>query len=223
MVSAQQLELNFKVALEEVADVPEQANAVALWEEFEKDLFALPQREQLRVAGAVLAELADLCEAKSEILWEDWQDAHNVDGPSMGSDAFHDVVRHTQELDFSNLVERHYQMREPIQYEEDEISAVDKDAALALVEALEATDSQSLKAQALAVSHAENISAWIKALAVARIESPLRLVDVQAQLKMPLMEVWLAALLGGFNLEQRGGFYDTSEVWISARAQEAKG
>ena len=27
--------------------------------------------------------LAGLCEAKSDILWEDWQDAHNADGPVM--------------------------------------------------------------------------------------------------------------------------------------------
>ena len=50
--SMQQLELNFKVALEEVADVPERADVLALWTEFERDLSELPQREQLRVAGS---------------------------------------------------------------------------------------------------------------------------------------------------------------------------
>lgn len=72
MVSMQQLELNFKIALEEVADVPEQADVLALWTEFEQDLSRDCRREQLRVAGSVLSELADLCEAKSEVLGEDW-------------------------------------------------------------------------------------------------------------------------------------------------------
>ncbi|MEM9149296.1 MAG: hypothetical protein AAGB19_02430 [Cyanobacteria bacterium P01_F01_bin.3] len=69
--------------------------------------------------------------------------------------------------------------------------------------------------QALAVSHAENVSDWVKALAAQQKDSPQRLVDLQQQLKMPLVEVWLAALLGGFPLEQRGSFYQTQEVWVS--------
>ncbi|MGB3767590.1 MAG: hypothetical protein WA947_13630 [Phormidesmis sp.] len=42
-----------------------------------------------------------------------------------------------------------------------------------------------------------------------------RLVDLQKQLQMPMVEVWIAALLGGFPVEQRGSFYQTQEVWVS--------
>ena len=82
-----------------------------------------------------------------------------------------------------------------------------------MIDALEDTD---LKRQALAVSHAENISDWVKALADRQMRSPQRLVNVQSQLRMPIIEVWIAALLGGFLLEQRGSFYDTQEVWVSS-------
>ena len=217
-----QLELNLEYALEAAAEVPEEANVIHLWQQFEGKLAELPQRDYLRVASDVIEQLATLCETKANILWDDWQDEHNVDGPVMGEGAFSSLVRRTQEIDFSDLIERRYQVKAPIEYEEDEISAVDKTAVLEWLDAMEAedVDGQSLKAQALAVSHAENISDWIQALSQARIESPLRLTDVQAQLNMPLMEVWLAALLGGFELEQRGGFYETNEVWISAHTQK---
>ena len=62
---------------------------------------------------------------------------------------------------------------------------------------------------------AENVSDWVKALADKQMDSPQRLVDLQQQLKMPLIEVWIAALLGGFSLEQRGSFYQTQEIWVA--------
>ena len=162
MVSMHQLELNFKVALEEAANVPEQANVLALWDEFEQDLKALPQREQLRVAGALLSELADLCEAKSEILWEDWQDAHNAEGPVMGDSWLSGLTRQTQELDFSRLVSRSYEKRtgseEDIEPEESIAGDADKANVIAMLDAIE---NVQLKEQALAVSHSENVSGWI--------------------------------------------------------------
>ena len=219
MVSVQQLELNFKIALEEVADVPERANVIALWTEFEQDLSALPQREQLRVAGAVLSELADLCEAKSEILWEDWQDAHNTEGPVMDGDWLSGLTRQTQELDFSGLVSRSYEKRTAFEEEVESAESLAGDADKANVIAmLDAIEEDGLKAQALAVSHSENVSEWIKAIsATMQSGEAQRLVDLRSKLKMSLVTVWLAALLGGFDIEQRGGFYSTDQVWVSAR------
>jgi len=216
MVSVQQLELNFKGALEEVADVPEQANVLALWAEFEQDLSELPHKEQLRVAGSVLSELAGLCEAKSEVLWDDWQDAHNSEGPVMDGDWLSGLTRQTQELDFSDLVNRSYNSRDlPTEEKADEDSVAVGVEKLSVLDMIDSLEDAELKSQALAVSHAENVSDWVKALADKQQDVPQRLVDIQQQLKMPLIEVWIAALLGGFTLEQRGSFYQTQEVWVS--------
>ena len=98
--------------------------------------------------------------------------------------------------------------------DEDSVAGnVEKTSVLDMIDALEDTD---LKRQALAVSHAENVSDWVKALAAEQAESPQRLVDLQQQLRMPLIEVWIAALLGGFPMEQRGSFYQTQEVWVAS-------
>ena len=162
-------------------------------------------------------QLAGLCEAKSEVLWEDWQDAHNTDGPVMGDGWLSGLTRQTQELDFSEMVQRSYHTSSEVsnenKHDEDSVAGdVDK---LSVLDKIDALDDGDLKSQALAVSHAENISDWVRALGDSQMDSPQRLVDLQQQLQMPLIEVWIAALLGGFRIEQRGSFYQTQEVWVS--------
>ena len=217
MDSVRQLELNLEFALDEAAEVPENADVIGLWSRFEDELSGLSQRDHLRVAGDILMRLAGLCEAKSDILWEDWQDAHNLDGPVMDGDWLQGVTRQTQELDFSDLVQRSYHTSGD-RLDEDKadgdsvVGDVEKLSVLDMIDALEDAD---LKSQALAVSHAENVSDWVRALSDRQVDSPQRLIDLQQQLKMPLIEVWIAALLGGFEMEQRGSFYQTQEVWVS--------
>jgi len=214
MVSARQLELNLEFALEEAAERPETVDVLSLWEQFEGELAGLGQRDRLRVAGDILVQLAGLCEAKADVLWEDWQDAHNADGPVMGGDWLQSVTRQTQELDFSHLVKRSYQTYPNADKADEDSVAGDVDK-LSVLDMLDALDDTDLKSQALAVSHAENVSDWVKALADQQTEGPQRLVDIQRQLQVPIVEVWIAALLGGFLLEQRGSFYQTHEVWVS--------
>ena len=215
MVSVRQLELNLEVALEEAAEIPEKVDVLSLWTQFEGELAGLEQRDHLRVAGDILVQLAGLCETKADLLWEDWQDAHNADGPVMDGDWLQGLTRQTQELDFSDLVNRSYISRDlpnEDKANEDSVAGdVEKLSVLGMIDALEDTE---LKRQALAVSHAENVSDWVKALVGQQMRSPQRLVDLQQQLKMPLIEVWIAALLGGFLMEQRGSFYQTQEVWV---------
>jgi len=210
-----QLKLNLEVALEEAAEVPENVDVLSLWTQFEGELAGLEQRDHLRVAGDILVQLAGLCETKADLLWEDWQDAHNADGPVMDGDWLQGLTRQTQELDFSDLVNRSYISRDlPNEDKADEDSVagdVEKLSVLGMIDALEDAD---LKSQALAVSHAENVSDWVQALSDGQVDSPQRLIDLQQQLRMPLVEVWIAALLGGFPMEQRGSFYQTQEVWI---------
>ena len=217
MSNVRQLELNLEVALEEAAEVPENADVLGLWAQFEDELAGLEQRDHLRVAGDILVQLAGLCEAKADLLWEDWQDAHNAEGPVMGGDWLQGVTRQTQELDFSDLVSRSYRASSDLPNEDktDEDSVAGEALKLSVLDMIDALEDADLKSQALAVSHSENISDWVAALADRQGESPQRLVDLQQQLRMPLIEVWIAALLGGFPMEQRGSFYQTQAVWVS--------
>lgn len=45
--------------------------------------------------------------------------------------------------------------------------------------------------------------------------STVSLLKLQQALGMPIVEMWLGLLLGGFELEQRGDFYATAEgIWL---------
>ena len=214
MVDVRQLELDLGDAFEDAAEMPEEANILELWQQFEVVMDELPWREQLRMGGEVLAQLAEICEAKSEVLWDDWQDANNSDGPVVDGDWLRGLTRQTQEIDFSELVQR--SNRSAGDQDEDSstdsvVGEVDKQLVLALVDKLTLEEA---KAKALAVSHAEDVSAWVAAISAKRSPVPQRLIELQRQLQMPLIEVWIATLLGGFELEQRGGFYEAEEIWL---------
>ena len=216
MVSVRQLELNLSDTFEDAADVPEEANILELWQQFEGVMVELPWREQLRLGGEVLAQLATICEAKSEVLWDDWQDAHNSNGPVLDGDWLKGITQQTQELDFTDLVQRsdHAKTDGPEASAEDDsvVEEVEKASLLNLVDALA---EEEAKERALAVSHAENVSDWVQSLSSQKAHFPRRLTELQEQLKMPLVEIWIAALLGDFQVEQRGDFYDTQQLWIS--------
>lgn len=214
MINVRQLELDLGDAFEDAADMPEEANILELWQQFEVVMEQLPWREQLRMGGEVLAQLAEICEAKSEVLWDDWQDANNSDGPVMDGDWLQGLTRQTQEIDFSELVQR--SNHSVSDQDEDSgadsfVSEVDKQLVLALVDELTLEEA---KAKALAVSHSEDVSAWVAAISSDLSSAPQRLIELQQQLRMPLIEVWIAALLGGFQLEQRGDFYEVEGIWL---------
>lgn len=40
-------------------------------------------------------------------------------------------------------------------------------------------------------------------------------IQLVSDFKMPMVEVWLGLLLGGFILEQRGNFYHNQNVWVN--------
>ena len=47
---------------------------------------------------------------------------------------------------------------------------------------------------------------------------PVSLIELQHELKLPLVEIWLGLLLGNrFELEQQGDFYDLETVWINSK------
>jgi hypothetical protein len=72
--------------------------------------------------------------------------------------------------------------------------------------------------RAIATAHDEDISAWAGAIEnvfqQSQIDS-LSLIELQKRLGMPLVKVWLALLLGGYEMEQQGEFYERSGLIIT--------
>ena len=74
----------------------------------------------------------------------------------------------------------HASSEHPNEDKEDEDSVAGDVEKLSVLDMIDALDEADLKSQALAVSHAENVSDWVKALAAKQEDSPQRLVDTSA-------------------------------------------
>ena len=64
----------------------------------------------------------------------------------------------------------------------------------------------------------EDVEKWQSAIAnyLINVKDEISLVKLQRVLQMPMVEVWLGLLLGGFTLEQRGDFYHNHNVWVKS-------
>ncbi len=72
--------------------------------------------------------------------------------------------------------------------------------------------------QAMETAHDEDVSAWSLALGQGTRElggEAVLLLELQRSLGMPLIQIWLALLLCGYEVEQRGGFYESGAIWIA--------
>jgi hypothetical protein len=87
---------------------------------------------------------------------------------------------------------------------------------LASISELAEIDPEVAYQQAIALAHDEDVSAWGEAISTRLDEfgQPISLLELQGSIEMPLVQVWLALLLNGIPLEQRGSFYQTEQVWV---------
>lgn len=223
------LELTLKAAISEAMADLIAADLRACWQSLEPLLQQLPEREQLQLGGTVIAELAEICQLRAERLLVQWEEQYNETGPAMAEDLLAGLVQRTMYLEISDLVRQPAPRPRPSN-RQSLVGAVDKAKLLAFVDQVQA-ETQALQTQALeteeaalaalAVAHAEDVSGWVATIAAWMQEqktSPSRdavpLLELQRSLQMPLIQVWLALLLGGYGLEARGGFYESEQIWV---------
>ena len=218
-MNAKQLELELELALEDAAEVPVLADLQALWQQVEPVMRQLSLREQLRLGGGVIEQLAELHRAKAERLLEDWENTFNPQDPSLPTDWLQGLVRQTQYVDVSNLtapVQR--RPRGPSQKDlsgrETVVGEVPKANVLKM---LDQVDLETQKAAALSVAHDESIEDWVSAIAAWFEHHPqqIPLVQLQQQMRWPLVQLWLSLLLGGFRLETMDNCFYSTHILVS--------
>ncbi|WP_010479401.1 hypothetical protein [Acaryochloris sp. CCMEE 5410] len=69
--------------------------------------------------------------------------------------------------------------------------------------------------EVLQVLEEEDVLAWVHAIST-YLQGTSGMVPL-VELQLSLVPIWLGMLLGGFQFEQRGGFYDQT-VWIETDA-----
>ena len=196
--------------LDTAASEPEQANLSDLWHQFTELYPQLPLKMQLQLGGEVMERLAGLYEAKATLWFDDWEEGNNTEGPCFTDEMLQGLVRQTQTVDVSSLV---YESRPPSgrshAKSESIAGEVDKAKVLAVVDDLASEET-------VMVAHDENVSGWVSAVAeqMRYLDLPIPLLKLHQLLDLSLIQLWLALLLGDYQLEQRGEFYDISEIWV---------
>lgn len=209
------IDSEFHQAIQQAIAVPATANLRQLLHQFEQVLAQLPQTAWLPIAGNLLAQLTDVLAARANYLLEEWEEKyHPVEGePILTADMLQQFLRQTMTLNLDDLVDQP-RSSPPMLLTDSVIGSVDKTN---LLEFLNQLDREQTKEHALAVAHDEDVSAWISAIAqwlYADRTPEISLLELQRSLQMPLVEIWLALLLGGYPVEQRGDFYQRDSIWV---------
>jgi hypothetical protein len=222
----QQLEIDLWQSLETATQFPETADVRSLCTALEQTITDQPIAAQLAVAGEVLMQLSEVYAARANLLFSSWERQHNPQEPVVDLEGCVDLFVQSLSLDVTDLFEE----PEPLQYpanrkkktprpEGSVVGEVDKETLLHWVDQMEQEQPLSelqMAAQIRELAHGENVEEWVEAIAnyLQRVAAPIQLLDLQAKLGMPIVEVWLGLLLGAFDLSQEGDFYSLSTLWI---------
>jgi hypothetical protein len=229
-----QAEIAIRELFEQALVEPEQANLNQLWQNVEPVLRQMSKIDQLRLGGWAIAQLADLHHQRAMRWLSDWEETDVEVEPLIAEDWLNELIQQTMHLDLSELTRQPKPcQRKRSSQKGAEASTVgegEKDESLACVD----PDDEFIQVQemlahpqgsALLCAHDEDVSAWIEAISRELGEwvelSTLKVTFSQLcqrlqrhDPQMTLVKVWLALLLGGYELEQQGDFY-LSEIWIS--------
>ncbi len=220
-MKVKQLELDLWDVLSTARQTPEDANLPMVFKLLDLTLFDLDTRSQLRIAGEAVCQIADLFCDRSSFLFEELHSRAVNGEPIMADDVFDRYVRQSIVVDFEQFIEPLQSLPRKIpeqtKHGNSMVGAIDKEV---LIQALEEESLLSLEEEferAISTAHAEDISAWVEVIAQCITDNsyPIRLMDLQKAVQLPIIETWLGLLLGDFNLEQRGEFYDSSGIWIT--------
>lgn len=205
---------------------PDTAALNNLWQQMEQQLVLLSDADQLRLGGQIILHLAELCYAKAKRWLSDWETQDQQMEPPWDDVLLAGLVQRTMYLDLSDLVKARTKPARSRSQSGSIAGAVDKKQ---LLKALDTIDEQeTAKQKALSVAHDEDVSAWIGAIdawlqrriaadpasagpSVAQIVwfSELCRGLCQENPRMTPVKIFLALLLGGYALEQPGGFYQS--------------
>lgn len=227
-MEVQQLELDLWQSLETASRFPETADLRSLCNALEQTLSDQSLAEQLAVAGDVLVQLSEVCAARANLLISRWERRHNPTEPVVNLEECVDLFVQSLSLDVTDLFEE----PEPVQYPANRkkklsaqadgsvVGEVDKDALLNWVDQMAAEqplDELQMVEQIRELAHGENVEEWSRTIAqyLQQFHSNIRLPDLQQALEMPIVELWLGLLMGGYSLDQQGDFYDRQTLWIT--------
>ncbi|ABA24899.1 conserved hypothetical protein (plasmid) [Trichormus variabilis ATCC 29413] len=204
---------------DEISEAPPTSSLAAVWECLDTELETLSVEAQLATAATAFSQIADILKIRAQLLLEDVRAQTDTDGPVISTDIFAGLVRTTMQLDLDDLIEEPppqtfrphgpHQFTHPAGSADSVAAPVEKENVLAMLEIQTVEDIHRLAGD-------EDVDKWRGAIAhyLTEVKGEIALPKLQRKLKMPMVEVWLGLLLGGFGLEQCGEFYENDNVWV---------
>ncbi len=233
---AHQLELKLWQELKTAKTAPVAADLSKLWLLLELSLAEIDFSQQLHVAGEAVAKIVEVYVLRANEILDSLELKDKSLGPILSDDFLNGLMRQSMSVNLSELMETlEDEVLESQESETQEseipdavssiVVPVDKNIALST-----AREAKKAALQlAVELAEKERVSEWAEALSEwfelkrgndAGGNDAVSLYQLQQELEMPLVEVWLALLLKGqekYSLEQRGDFYDPSGIFISNR------
>lgn len=226
-----QLEMPLWETLKSAASIPEDADLQELWLSVDTTIAFLDTSSQLQVVGDAIATIAQIVRQRSLLTLEEIDSMMQESGPVVPADFFDKFVRQSMHVDFAQFVEpplplpRQVSQTSRRKFPNDGrsvVGVVDKAALLEVIEqAKPQLSDEAFIANALAVAHDEDISAWQSAITHWMQQSDstaVSLLQLQRALGLPLIEVWLGLLLAEqeqYEWETGEEFYhDAGRLWL---------
>jgi hypothetical protein len=216
-MKAIQLELDFRSAIAQALAEPEVADLRQLWRSLEPELLGLTQKEQLQVAGQALCDLAEVCQRRAELMWNEWQDSHNTEGPIPDDDFLEGLVQKTMFLDISGLVRQPKSRKAAVDDDaeggDSVVEEVTKEQALLLAGAEEEEEPMSV----MVLEHDEDVAAWAAIVRGWMVSVGVEygsISEVVDATQLSASKAWIAGLLSDFELRQTKDFYSFDGVFL---------
>jgi hypothetical protein len=193
------------------------ADFLGLLTEVDESIEQLPPNDKLEAAGEAIRRLGEIYADRSAMQLSEIEYLFRPEQePVMSLDAFDRYVRQSMMVDLEQFIEAPALPEYEREYNLTIVREKSKAEILAEIGESEEIDPEVAYQAAIGLAHDEDVSAWGAAIS-ARLEEwgePVSLLELQASIEMPLVQVWLALLLNGMTLEQRGDFYQTERVWV---------
>ena len=233
------------IILQDATIDPEDADLEQLWQTLDAVLIGLDTSSQLEVAANAVAQITRLFQERSQLVFEALDAANSHDDPIMAQDAFAQFVRQSIQVDFVEFIALPGSIaRKPYERHQSGVDSgnsiagvVEKDKLLQVLEKQEMdSDADTVYQQAIQVAYVEDISAWSEAIAYylhQQTITSIGLGQLQQALTLPLIEIWLGLLLGGYQMQARdpktgnsrikrdSDWFYSSEIWIESGSHAA--